>query len=129
MVQLSDDCFAGGGPLMTLEAALGLVLPRLAPVAPIEEMALDSALGRILAETVTSSIDVPGADNSAVDGYAVHFDDLDPAGETRLPVIGRAAAGHAYEGVASRGTALRIFTGALMPPGPDTVMMQEDCRR
>jgi molybdopterin molybdotransferase len=71
---------------------------------------------------------VPGADNAAVDGYAIHFDDLDAAAETRLPVVGRAAAGHPYGQALPRGAALRIFTGALMPAGPDTVMMQEDCR-
>jgi molybdopterin molybdotransferase len=58
----------------------------------------------------------------------VFFDDLDPEGETRLPVTGRAAAGHPLTGPAKRGEAVRIFTGAAMPEGPDTVMMQEDCR-
>ena len=78
--------------------------------------------------------DVPPHDNSAVDGYAVFFDDLDPEAETRLPVTGRAAAGHPLKRPARRGEAVRIFTGAPMPEGhegaegPDTVMMQEDCR-
>ena len=77
---------------------------------------------------MVSPLDVPGADNSAVDGYAIHAEDLAPAGETRLPVIGRAAAGHPFAAAVPRGAALRIFTGALMPAGPDTVVMQEDCR-
>jgi Molybdopterin biosynthesis enzyme len=76
---------------------------------------------------VVSPLDVPGADNSAVDGYAIHAEDLAPAGETRLPVIGRAAAGHPFAAAVPRGAALRIFTGAVMPR-PDTVVMQEDCR-
>jgi len=129
MAQLSDDCFAGGGRLITLEEALAQVLPRLVPVSGQERVPLGEALGRVLAETVFSDIDVPGGDNSAVDGYAVHFDDLDPVAETRLRVIGRAAAGHPFGAAVPRGAALRIFTGAPMPTGPDTVMMQEDCRR
>ena len=85
-------------------------------------------MGRILAEDVTADGDVPPHDNAAVDGYAVFFDDLRQADETRLPVTGRIAAGHPLERAARRGEALRIFTGAPMPNGPDTVMMQEDCR-
>jgi molybdopterin molybdotransferase len=75
--------------------------------------------------------DVPPHDNSAVDGYALYFDDLAPGAETVLRVEGRAAAGHPLEGAQKRTTAVRIFTGAPMPAGegggPDTVMMQEDC--
>ncbi len=129
MAQLTDDCFAAGGPLMTIDAALALILPQLVPVVGSETLGLGQTLGRVLAADVVSPIAVPECDNSAVDGYAIHFDDLDPAAETRLGVIGRAAAGHPYEGALPRGAALRIFTGAPIPPGPDTVMMQEDCRR
>ena len=127
MAQLTDDCFAAGGPLMTIEQALALILPKLTAVVGKETVALGDALGRVLAEPVIAAISVPEGDNSAVDGYAVHFDDLDPAAETRLRIAGRAAAGHPFAGTPERGTALRIFTGAPMPPGPDTVMMQEDC--
>ncbi len=129
MAQLTDDCFAAGGPLMTIDAALALILPQLTGVVESEKLALGETLGRILTAPVVSPIAVPEGDNSAVDGYAIHFDDLDPAGETKLHVTGRAAAGHPYDGELPRGAALRIFTGAPMPPGPDTVMMQEDCRR
>jgi molybdopterin molybdotransferase len=128
MAQLSDDCFASDGELMPTETALALLGDRLRAVCEIETVELRAALGRILAEDVAAPISVPPHDNSAVDGYAVYFDDLDAERETRLPVIGRAAAGHPYSGAVNRGTALRIFTGAPMPPGPDTVMMQEDCR-
>jgi len=128
MAQLTDDCFAAGGPLMTVAEALATIMPRLTSVVESETVPLAHALGRILAEAIVSPIDVPAGDNSAVDGFAIHFDDLDAAGETRLPVIGRAAAGHPFAGALPRGTALRIFTGAAMPEGADTVMMQEDCR-
>jgi molybdopterin molybdotransferase len=127
MAQLTDDCFAAGGPLMTIEEALALILPKLTAVVGKETVALGDALGRILGEPVIAAISVPEGDNSAVDGYAVYFDDLDPVAETRLRIVGRAAAGHPFAATLARGTALRIFTGALMPSGPDTVMMQEDC--
>jgi len=84
---------------------------------------------------VTAGRDVPPHDNSAVDGYAVYFDDLDPDADTRLPVTGRVAAGHPLGRPARRGAAVRIFTGAPIPvgadgtqaSGPDTVFMEEDC--
>ena len=76
---------------VTLEAALARILADISPLAATEQVELAAALGRILREEVVSPIDVPGADNSAVDGYAVHAEDLAPSGETRLPVIGRAA--------------------------------------
>jgi len=134
MAQLTDDCFAAGGPLMPLSAALDLLLGRLVTVVDSEIKSLDTCLDRILAEAVAADIDVPPHDNSAVDGYAVYFDDLQPDRETRLLVTGRATAGHPLDRAVRRGEAIRIFTGAVMPagaggaPGPDTVMMQEDCR-
>ena len=115
MAQLSDDCFAHGGRMMTTGEALALLAARITPVAAAESVALHQALGRVLAEDVTAPRDVPPHDNSAVDGYALFFDDLDPERETRLPLRGRAAAGHPLAGAAERGGAVRIFTGAPMP--------------
>ena len=129
MAQLSDDCFAHGGRLMTTAEALALLAEKTHRIAGREQVPLTRALGRILAEDVAAPFAVPDHDNSAVDGYAVWFDDLDPAADTRLPVTGRATAGHPLERPARRGEAVRIFTGATLPEGPDTVMMQEDCRR
>lgn len=129
MAQLSDDCFAFGDSLTPLNDALAMLDQRLDSVTGEETVTLQVALGRVLARPVTSPISVPPHDNSAVDGYAVRFADLDDDAETALPVIGRIAAGdtpvvddHADAG------AIRIFTGAAMPAGYDTVMMQEDCR-
>ncbi len=133
MAQLSDDCFAFGGPLIGLDEALKLLLQRTEAVTGIEPVPLAAARGRVLAEDIVAPRDVPPHDNSAVDGYAIYFDDLAPGAETVLPVVGRAAAGHPLAGEHKRATAVRIFTGAPMPPGeaaapgPDTVMMQEDC--
>ncbi len=135
MAQLKDDCFAFGGELMPLADALDQLNKRIRPVMGTEKVALRHGAGRIAAEDVTGERDVPPLDNSAVDGYAVYFDDLDPKAETRLPVTGRVAAGHPLGRAAERGEAIRIFTGAPMPEGrkggqesgPDTVFMEEDC--
>lgn len=128
MAQLTDDCFAFGGDLMPVQAALDLLRRRVAPVTVAETVPLAAALGRVLAEDVVAPFDVPPHDNSAVDGYAVFFDDLNADGETVLPVTGRVAAGHLLGRDGRRGEAVRIFTGAPMPAGFDTVLMQEDCR-
>ena len=127
MAQLSDDCFAFGGELMSGAEALRLIEARTVALPEPESVPLARARGRILAAPVTAARSVPPHDNAAVDGYAVCFDDLDPGAETVLPVEGRAAAGHPLGRAARRGAAVRIFTGAPMPEGPDTVFMQEDC--
>jgi len=132
MAQLSDDCFAQGGPLMRVDEARRLLAGAIVPVTQTEAVALHQALGRILAEDIVSPVDIPPAPNSAVDGYAVYHADLDPENDTRLPVTGRITAGQQDLPEARHGTAIRIFTGARMPVGqdggPDTVMMQEDCQ-
>lgn len=134
MAQLKDDCFAFDGGLIPVDEALAGLRERLTRVTGVETVPLSRAFGRVLAEDAVSDRNVPPHDNSAVDGYAVYFDDLDPDGETRLPVAGRIAAGHPLDGAARRGTAYRIFTGAPMPRdenggGPDTVFMEEDVER
>lgn len=109
---------------MAYDDAMTQLRGRVVPTVRTEVVPLKLALGRILAEDITAPRDVPAHDNSAVDGYAVFFDDLD--GDTRLPVTGRIPAGYVLDRAAKRGEALRIFTGAPMPDGPDTVFMQED---
>jgi molybdopterin molybdotransferase len=128
MAQLSDDCFAFGGELMKTEEALRLLTERLEIVVEREDIDLHSAAGRILAADIVSDRAVPPHDNAAVDGYAVRFDDLGENGETRLTLAGRIAAGTRMDRPLGRGEAIRIFTGAPMPDGADTVLMQEDCR-
>ncbi|MGU3360070.1 gephyrin-like molybdotransferase Glp [Methylobacterium sp. M6A4_1b] len=129
MAQLTDDCFAFGGALMRIEDAVALIGERLPVLAGTERLPLVQADGRISAEAVVALHDVPPFANSAVDGYAIRHRDLLPLGETRLPVRGRLPAGVAAEAIAPDGAAVRIFTGAPMPPGADTVFMQEDVRR
>jgi molybdopterin molybdotransferase len=127
MAQLSDDCFAFGGALLGVDAALALIEARIVPVVEEESVPLSEAAGRILARDVVARMDVPPHANSAVDGFALAHADLAPDRETVMPVAGRAAAGHPLDRPAARGEAIRIFTGAPMPDGTDTVMMQEDC--
>src|SRR5579863_8808355 len=110
MAQLSDDCFAFGGDLMSMQAALDLLGTRIVAVPEAEAVGLTRARGRVLAEPLIAERDVPPYDNSAVDGYAVAFDTLSAGGETALPVVGRATAGHPLENAASPTSAVRIFT-------------------
>src|ERR1700751_1555593 len=127
MAQLRDDCFAFGGPPLSVDEALGRLDERVTAVVETETAPLGGACGRILARDVVASMNLPPHANSAVDGYAFTHADLVPGRETVLPVCGRAAAGHPLGRTAERGAAIRIFTGAPMPEGTDTVMMQEDC--
>ena len=128
MAQLTDDCFAFNGPLLMVGDAERLILDRVVPVAEREVVALREATGRVIADDIVAAVDIPPFDNSAVDGYAICGDDLVAAGERRLMIADRVAAGHAARQPIARGQAIRIFTGAPMPAGADTVFMQEDCR-
>jgi molybdopterin molybdotransferase len=126
MAQLTDDCFAFSGPLMPLEQMERLINERIAPVKEIETVALAAARGRVVAADIFAPVDLPPFDNSAVDGYAVRHSDLKADGETKLTVTSRLTAGSAKNATVSAGQAVRIFTGAPMPQGADTVFMQED---
>jgi molybdopterin molybdotransferase len=128
MAQLTDDCFAFNGPLLPVAEAERLIGARVRPVSGREKVSLREALGRVLASDIVAPVNLPPFDNSAVDGYAVRGDDIDAARERRLAIIDRIAAGHAAAHAVKPGEAARIFTGAPMPPGADTVFMQEDCR-
>jgi molybdenum cofactor synthesis domain-containing protein len=120
-VSCADDYDPNSLPV---ERARALIREFLAPVTAVERVHIRAALGRVLAADVLSPIDVPGHDNSAMDGWAVRFADLDPAGTT-LRRVGESFAGKPFAGALGRGEAVRIFTGGVMPPGADTVVMQE----
>jgi molybdopterin molybdotransferase len=128
MAQLSDDCFAFGGPMMSVDEAIGIIATRVTPVREIETVALIEADGRILAKGISASMPLPPFTNSAVDGYAVRSHDLPRGAEATLPVTGRVQAGASATEPIEPGHAVRIFTGAPMPEGADTVFMQEDVR-
>jgi molybdopterin molybdotransferase len=112
--------------LETVAGAQGRLLGSVG-VLPVETVGLDAALGRILAESIASRSDLPGFDNSAMDGYAVRAGDIARA-PVALPVVGESRAG-AMPQAHIAGTAMRIFTGAPMPDGADTVVRQEDTTR
>ena len=113
---------------MTTAKALALIAERTGPIIETEILSLRDATNRVLAEDLVAGRDVPPRDNSAVDGYAFAFDDLDgTAATTTFVIAGRAAAGHPCEQITPAGSAVRIFTGAVMPERCDTVAMQEDC--
>jgi molybdopterin molybdotransferase len=101
------------------------ILADVAGATPEETLPVARALGRVLARDVRAPFDVPPADNSAVDGYAVQGTDLVPGGRARLRVVADLPAGAIYEGRVGPGQTLRIMTGAPMPQGADTVVPQE----
>ena len=110
--------------MLTVEEALEQILSRV-PVLPTERVPLMSALGRALAETVTSGREIPPWSNSSMDGYAVRAADTRSA-PTRLAVVGTIAAGSMPSRAVAAGEAMRIFTGAPLPAGADAVVPQED---
>jgi molybdopterin molybdotransferase len=126
MAQLTDDCFAFGGPMLSVDEAAGLIATRVAPIDDVESAPLADAMGRVLARDLIAPLPLPPFRNSAVDGYAVQHAALAVDGPTRLMVAGRVAAGASALGVSAAGRAVRVFTGAPMPPDADTVFMQED---
>ncbi|MCJ2134607.1 molybdopterin molybdotransferase MoeA [Methylobacterium sp. J-026] len=127
MGRLNPDCFDAAPVPLRVADAVALIRDRLPVLSGVETVPLGRADGRILAEDLIAPLDLPPFDNAAVDGYALRAADLAPAGETRLALGGRVPAGHATV-EAGPGVAVRIFTGAPMPPGTDTVAMQEDVR-
>jgi molybdopterin molybdotransferase len=110
---------------MPVAKARELIASFLTPVSAVERVPVRNALGRVLAADVTSPLAVPGHDNSAMDGYAVRFADLKPDGGTLLKRVGESFAGKPWGGSIGAGECVRIFTGGVMPPGADTVVMQE----
>jgi len=126
MVQLTDDCFAFSGSLLTLPEMERLITERVAPIGETERVALRGARGRVTAGDIKAPLDLPPFDNSAVDGYAVRHADLDPQGDTTLAVSGRLTAGARADMALGPQQAIRIFTGAALPAGADTIYMQED---
>ena len=128
MAQLTDDCFAFSGPLLPVDDLERIIRERVTPVAELETVALAQARGRTLAREVKAPIDLPPFDNSAVDGYAVRHADLSAQSDTAFAIADRITAGRAAAHPIAPGTAIRIFTGAPMPEGADTVFMQEDVR-
>ena len=125
MAQLSDDCFAFGGALMPVDEAMAIVTQRLASVDGIERVSLHEADNRVLAAALEAPVPLPLFMNSAVDGYAIASADLPQEAPRSYSISQRVTAG-AVAAPLAKGTVARIFTGAPMPEGADTVFMQED---
>lgn len=127
--RLKDDCFAlpPGVDWTPVDEALALLRDRLGPVTGVETVAVAQALGRALAGDAVARRSNPPAANAAVDGYGFAAA-ATGAGPQTLPLLaGRAAAGGPYAGAVPAGCALRILTGAILPEGVDTVVLEEDC--
>lgn len=110
---------------LSFEQALHRINEELQPIVGQEQVAIREAIGRVLAEDVCARINVPAYINSAMDGYAIHSRDLPDAELRQLTVVGTAFAGKPYEQAVGQGQCIRIFTGAMLPTGTDTVIMQE----
>ena len=116
------SCLDGYDPdALRVDKAREAILACLTPIAQVETVPIRNALGRVLAEDIVPRINVPAHDNSAMDGYAVRFSDL----ERPLKEIGTALAGKPFHGKLGAGECVRIMTGAVMPQGADTVVIQE----
>jgi len=113
--------------MLTLEDARAAILQRIVPAARVENVPLALARGRFAATDIRAQVDNPAFDNSAMDGYCARAEDL-AAANFRLPLAGQARAGDAPARLAP-GTCMRIFTGAPLPQGADTVAIQEDIQR
>jgi molybdopterin molybdotransferase len=122
------SCLDGYDPnALRVDKAVEAIRSCLVPVTQSESVAIRHALGRVLAQDIVPGINVPAHDNSAMDGYAVRFSDL--KGDTRLQEVGSAFAGRIFEGQVGPGQCVRVMTGAVMPAGTDTVVIQEITRK
>ncbi|TAH50446.1 MAG: molybdopterin molybdenumtransferase MoeA [Betaproteobacteria bacterium] len=115
--------------LLSVADARRIILDSVSPIAGWERVAVRAALGRVLADDVIAPCNVPAHDNSAMDGYAVRAADLAGTGDTALSEVGTAFAGRPFSGIVGMGQAVRIMTGAAIPEGADTIVVQEVVRR
>ena len=126
-IEQAVSCVDGYDPdALRVDKAREAIRSCLTPVTETETVQVRASLGRVLAQDIVPAINVPGHDNSAMDGYAVRFSDLKK--ESTLENIGTALAGKPFHGKASAGQCVRVMTGAVMPEGTDTVVVQEVCK-
>ncbi len=123
-----DVCSQEARPLLTIDEALGRIKDSLSPLNDKEELALTKALGRVLAESVYSAIDIPNDRNAAMDGYAFDSRNIVDGTPFKLVLAGVSWAGRPFSGQLEPGECVRIFTGAVIPDGADSVVMQEQVR-
>ena len=118
----TDDCAPES---LSVAAARERIALAIEPVADTEQVPLKAALGRVLAHELLAPCDLPREANSAMDGYALAGADIERAAADGVPLVGRSMAGHPYPRSLQRGECVRIMTGAVLPAGADTVVMQE----
>lgn len=124
---MTSTCDTQPAGMLSLEQAQARILDSIPVLQATERASLWQAQGRILAQTVTAPLDVPPHRNSAMDGYALRHADL--ASKQPLRVVGSSFAGHPFVGAVQAGECIRIMTGATVPEGADTVVMQEHVQR
>ncbi len=124
--KLIDDCFVLDKDRLPHHEALSILKSRVHPVVATEKVPLAEATGRFLAKPIIAPRPIPAHDNAAVDGYACSASSYDAERGSSLKIVGEAAAGHPFAGPSPAGSAIRIFTGAVMPAGLDMVAMQEN---
>lgn len=113
---------------ITFEQACKIMQETITPLSDTESVAIESALGRTLAEDIRANIDLPPYRNSAMDGYALNSNELAPTKQHQLNIAGTAYAGQPYQGQIKKGECVRIMTGALLPATTDAVIIQENTR-
>ena len=126
MAQLSQDCFAFGKKLVKLETALNIIKKNILPSKKIEEINITKSLNRIIANDIISKANIPPHSNSAVDGYAINYNQY-KSGNRKFTIAGKSTAGHPYIKKIRKLDAIRILTGAILPDEFDTIIMEEDC--
>jgi len=128
-VRIENSCADNFDRSLTVNEARERILETVTPLSGSTQLPLRDALGRTLAEDIYSPLNIPGHTNSAMDGYALAGDDLPAEHPLDFKVIGTAYAGKPFSGTCNRGEAVRIMTGAPLPAGTDTVVMQEQVLR
>ncbi len=118
-------CDAPTSQMLSVDEGRQRILDLVKPMSGFERVALRTGLGRVLYEPVVSPLNVPGHNNSAMDGYALRFEDVENQDHPTLALVGTSLAGHPFDGEVQSGQCVRIMTGAVVPPGADTVVMQE----
>ncbi len=126
MPRLPNDCFSAPEEMITVEEARSLIQASLNTVVETETVSIGDSCGRILSEDIHSPLTLPPKDNSAVDGYAFAYSDYENTPGGFLKEIGRSAAGVPFDGSYEKASCVKIFTGALIPDGYDSVAMIED---
>ena len=126
MVQLTQDSFAFGKKLIKLDKAINLIKKNIQCNKKVNIINTTKALDKILATNVISKINVPPYSNSAVDGYAIGYKEY-LNGVREFKIAGKSSAGHPFNKLIKKQSAIRVLTGAMLPKGLDTIIMEEDC--